>query len=52
MGDVRVTTLNLQIHTVDAENGVLLVKGAVPGSKNGTVYVRDAIKKPSQGIEG
>ncbi|MDR1609322.1 MAG: 50S ribosomal protein L3 [Holosporales bacterium] len=45
MGDVNVTTLNLKVHSVDKERGVILVRGAVPGSKNGIVYVRDAIKK-------
>ncbi|MDR1488351.1 MAG: 50S ribosomal protein L3 [Holosporales bacterium] len=45
MGDKRVTTLNLKVHSVDKEKGVILVVGAVPGAKNGTVYVRDAIKK-------
>jgi large subunit ribosomal protein L3 len=45
MGDVNVTTLNLTVHSVDKEKGVILVRGAVPGGKNGVVYVRDAIKK-------
>jgi large subunit ribosomal protein L3 len=45
MGDVNVTTLNLKVHSVDKEKGVILVRGAVPGGKNGVVYVRDAIKK-------
>ena len=42
MGDERVTTQNLQIVTVDEERNIVLVKGAVPGSKNGYVYVTDA----------
>jgi large subunit ribosomal protein L3 len=45
MGDVNVTTLNLKVHSVDEAKGVILVRGAVPGGKNGLVYVRDAIKK-------
>ncbi len=45
MGDVRVTTLNLKIHSIDKEKGVIFVHGAVPGSKSGVVYVRDAIRK-------
>jgi large subunit ribosomal protein L3 len=44
MGDVTVTVQNLDIVRVDAERGLLLVKGAVPGSKNGFVTVRPAIK--------
>lgn len=45
MGARRVTKLNLSIQAVDAERGLLFVKGSVPGSKNSIVYVRDAIKK-------
>lgn len=45
MGNDRVTVLNLQVMKCDAENNLLLVKGAVPGSKNGYVLVRPAIKK-------
>jgi large subunit ribosomal protein L3 len=45
LGDERVTTLNLQIAAVDAGKGLILVRGAVPGSKGGWVYVRDAVKK-------
>ena len=42
MGGERVTVLNLTVHAVDAEKGLLLVKGAVPGPKNGLVEVREA----------
>jgi large subunit ribosomal protein L3 len=45
MGQDRVTTLNLTIHGVDAEKGLLLIKGAVPGSKGSLVFVRNAVKK-------
>jgi large subunit ribosomal protein L3 len=45
MGAHRVTTHNLELAGVDAEKGLLLVKGAVPGAKGGVVQVRDAIKK-------
>ena len=48
MGHERVTIQNLQIVGVDAENHVLLVKGAVPGPRNGLVIVRKAIKKSNQ----
>jgi len=46
MGNSRVTTQNLEIVQVDVERGLLLVKGAVPGSKGGWVTVRDAVKRP------
>lgn len=45
LGAERVTTQNLTIVSVDAERGLLLVKGSVPGSKGGYVLVRDAVKK-------
>ncbi|WEJ63006.1 50S ribosomal protein L3 [Thiomicrorhabdus lithotrophica] len=44
MGDVRQTTQNLDLVKVDAENCLLLIKGAVPGAKNSTVIVRKAVK--------
>ena len=44
MGGDRVTTLNLVLHAVDAEKGLLLVKGAVPGPKGQLVFVRNAVK--------
>ena len=44
MGNVRQTTQNLQLVRVDAENGLLLIGGAVPGAKNSTVIVRKAVK--------
>ncbi len=46
LGVERITTLNLEIAGVDADKGLLMVKGAVPGAKNGWVLVRDAVKKP------
>jgi large subunit ribosomal protein L3 len=49
MGDRRRTTLNLEVVRVDAERGLILVKGAVPGSQGGWVMLRDAVKaKPVQ----
>lgn len=45
MGATRVTTQNLEIVATDDEKGVILVRGAVPGSKGGWVMVRDAVKK-------
>jgi large subunit ribosomal protein L3 len=44
MGGDRVTVLNLKVHSVDAEKGLLLVKGAVPGSRGRLVFVRTAVK--------
>lgn len=44
MGVARQTTQNLTVHAVDAERGLLLVKGAVPGPKGGVVVVRSAAK--------
>lgn len=45
MGAVRVTTQNLQIMRTDAERGLLMIKGAVPGSKGGWVTIKDSVKK-------
>lgn len=44
MGGVRQTTLNLTVHAVDAEKGLLLIKGPVPGPRGGIVLVRSAAK--------
>jgi large subunit ribosomal protein L3 len=44
MGGVRQTTQNLTIHAVDADRGLLLIKGAVPGPRGGIVLVRTAAK--------
>lgn len=45
MGAEKVTTQNLEIVRVDSERNLLLVKGAIPGSKGGTVFVSPAVKK-------
>jgi len=45
MGNARVTTQNLQVVRTDADRGVIMVKGAVPGSKGGWVTIKDAVKK-------
>ncbi|OSQ62144.1 50S ribosomal protein L3 [Marivita cryptomonadis] len=47
MGAVKVTTQNLQVVKTDAERGIIMIKGAVPGSKGGWVTVKDAMKKPT-----
>ena len=44
MGAERVTVLGLKVQAVDAERGVLLVKGAVPGAKGRLVFVRNSVK--------
>jgi len=46
LGDDRVTTQNIKVVKVDAARGLIMVRGAVPGSKGGWVLVRDAIKHP------
>jgi large subunit ribosomal protein L3 len=42
-----VTTQNLQVIRTDADRGLIMVKGAVPGSKGGWVTIKDAVKKPT-----
>jgi large subunit ribosomal protein L3 len=44
MGGDKVTTLNLEVAGVDAERGLLLLNGAVPGAKGSVVFVREAVK--------
>jgi len=50
MGDERVTTLNLEVVKTDVERGLLMIRGAVPGSKGGWVMVRDAVKRPHKDV--
>lgn len=45
LGGDRITVQNLKVVKIDAENNVLLVKGAVPGAKNGYLIIQPAIKK-------
>jgi large subunit ribosomal protein L3 len=45
MGSDTVTTQNLTVHAVDAERGLILLKGAVPGPKGGLLVLRTAVKK-------
>ena len=45
LGSVRVTTQNLQVVKTDADRGLILVKGAVPGAAGGWVTIKDAVKK-------
>jgi large subunit ribosomal protein L3 len=44
MGNSRTTVQNLTVHAIDADKGLLLIKGAVPGPNGGLVLVRDAVK--------
>ncbi|MDW5314008.1 50S ribosomal protein L3 [Rhizobium sp. PL01] len=44
MGQTRITTQNLEVVSTDEDRGLILVKGAVPGSKGAWIVVRDAIK--------
>ena len=47
MGAARVTTQNLEVVRTDADRGLIMIKGAVPGSKGGWVTIKDAVKKPA-----
>ncbi|MDT7653640.1 MAG: large subunit ribosomal protein [Pseudonocardiales bacterium] len=44
MGNARITTQNLTVHRVDSDNGLLLIKGAVPGPRGGLIVVKSAAK--------
>ena len=44
MGAERVTVQNLEIVKVDVENNLIAIKGAIPGAKNGVVYITDSVK--------
>jgi len=46
MGQVRVTTQNLRVVRTDADRGLILIRGAVPGAKGSWILVRDAVKAP------
>jgi large subunit ribosomal protein L3 len=46
LGAERVTTQNLRVVQTDAERGLILVEGAVPGVAGGWIHVRDAVKRP------
>jgi large subunit ribosomal protein L3 len=47
MGDVRVTTQNIEVVRTDADKGLIMVKGSVPGHRGGWVTVKDAVKVPA-----
>lgn len=49
LGNVTRTTQNLEVARIDAERGLLMIKGAVPGSRGGAVVVTPAVKTPKQG---
>lgn len=46
LGDVRTTMQNLEVISTDADRGLILVKGNVPGADSGWVMIKDAVKKP------
>jgi large subunit ribosomal protein L3 len=48
MGQTVITTLNLTVFRVDAERGLIMLRGAVPGAEGTWVRIRDAIKGPAQ----
>ena len=52
LGDVTRTAQNLEVARVDVARGLLLVKGAVPGSKNGSIVVKPAVKAPLKAAAG
>jgi large subunit ribosomal protein L3 len=47
MGNVRTTVPRLTVHAVDAERGLLLIRGAIPGPRGALVLVRSAAKQPA-----
>jgi large subunit ribosomal protein L3 len=49
LGNKRITTQNLSIALVDDKEGLILVKGSIPGSKGGLVYIKDSIKAKANG---
>ena len=49
-GNARVTTQNLEVIRVDSERNLIIVRGAVPGHKNGIVKIRTAAKHGDQGL--
>ncbi|KQS73542.1 50S ribosomal protein L3 [Modestobacter sp. Leaf380] len=51
MGAVTTTTLSLKVHKVDAEKGLVLIKGAVPGPRGGLLLVRSAVKGGAVGSD-
>ena len=52
LGDEKVTTQNLEVVRVDSERNLLLIKGAIPGSKGGDVVVRPAVKSKATKSRG
>jgi len=50
MGNDRVTTQSLTVHSVDTDKGLILIRGAVPGPKGGLVVIRSATKRTEKGV--
>jgi len=51
MGGVRTTTPGLTVQAVDAERGLLLIRGAVPGPRGGLVFVRSSVRTPLSAVK-
>jgi hypothetical protein len=51
MGDARVTVQNLRVMQVDLENNMILVKGAVPGAKNGLLSIEKSMKRAYRSLD-
>ena len=51
-GNSRVTTLNLEVVEADADRGLLLIRGSVPGPSGSLVFVRNAVKSPAKAATG
>lgn len=45
MGDERVTVQNVEVHSIDKDANLIVVKGSIPGTRNGLVYLSAAVKK-------
>ena len=45
MGNKKVTKQNLKILDIDTDNNLLIIKGSIPGKKNSTIFLKDAVKK-------
>jgi large subunit ribosomal protein L3 len=46
----RITTQNLEVAKVDVDRGLIMIRGSVPGAKGGWVMIRDAVKRPQDGL--
>jgi len=51
MGNDRITLQNLKVVAVDAEKGLIVIQGAIPGARGGLVYIAKAVKKPAKDMK-